>query len=151
MSKVEMALIIIAVAIPLLSILFVLPKRKKKEKVAPQVKQYVKEEVVEPPKPVEQPAPVPKVEEKPKKINPIFEDNDADFKAYLDLKRKRMSSPERKEMPSGVRGPLGEYIPARLRNQQKSSSDKSVAEQIQELSPELKALMLSGILDKKYF
>ena len=149
MSKVEIIILIVALAIPFVSILFVLPKRKKKDKEASKTKPYIKEEVVEPPKPMEQPTLTAKVEEKPKMVKPLFEDDDTDFKAYLDLKRKRLSAPERKEFPSGVRGPLGEYIPARLRNQQQATKNKTVAEQIQELSPELKALILSGVLDRK--
>lgn len=152
MSKIEMFLIIGACLVPIIALLFVLPKYKKKEKTPPPTTPYVKEEPAD--KHTEQPKevkPIQKQVEKTK-IRPAFNtsDIDDDFKTYLELKKKRTPAPEAVDEGSFVRSPVGEYIPARLRaNPSRIKKDKSIAEQINDLSPELKAMLLAGVLDKK--
>ena len=152
MSKIEMFLIIGACLVPFVALLFVLPKRKKKEKTPPPTTPYVKDE------PTSAPAPAPKTQAAPVKkadasikIKPNFNDDiDDDFKKYLELKKKRTPAPSPIDEDSFVRSPVGEYIPARLRsNPDYKKQNKSIAEQINELSPELKAMLLAGVLDKK--
>ena len=43
--------------------------------------------------------------------------------------------------------PTEDYIPSRFRR--KKTNNKSIAEQVQDLSPELKVMMLSGVFNKK--
>lgn len=151
MSKVEMFLIIGACLVPFIALIFVLPKHKKKTKTPPPTTSYVKEDKKEekPAAPVQSGAPIEKQVSKPKITKPTFDEDD-DFKAYLELKKKRTQAPEPIDEGSFVRSPVGEYIPARLRNKMaQTSKNKSIAEQINDLSPELKAMLLAGVLDKK--
>ena len=69
-----------------------------------------------------------------------------DFKDYINFKRKQTRSPYRIQEPDDIF--TEEYLPPRLRRRHLQSS-KSVSEQIKELSPELKAMLLTGVLDKK--
>lgn len=148
MSQMEWILIIGAIIIPVIIFLFVFLKRGKKEKVAPATQTYVREDKPQQTQ-TENSAPI--KEEKPKQVKPpVYMDTDDDFKSYLELRKKRIQSAEPKEPTSFVRSHAGEYIPARLRRQPVQQTDKSVAEQIQDLSPELKALIISGVLDKKF-
>ena len=153
MSTIEIILIVAACIIPVVAFFMVLPKRKKKEKVPPPTNTYVKEEKKEE-KPATQAAPTsssssPKELAKPKVAKPIFDD-DEDFKSYLELKKKRTPAPEPIEEGSFVRNPVGEYIPARLRTKIAEKNDaKSIKDQINELSPELKAMLIAGVLDRK--
>ena len=47
--------------------------------------------------------------------------------------------------------PTEDYIPSRFRRRKQRQENKSIAEQVQDLSPELKVMMLSGVFNKKYF
>ena len=101
MSKAEWIIIIGAVLIPFIALLLTKSKFKKKEKSQPETKPYVRED-----KPLEQPKPtvetsVHEVEKAEKKVvssenlskpkmRAVFDDDDTDFKAYLDLKKKRI-------------------------------------------------------------
>ena len=47
--------------------------------------------------------------------------------------------------------PTEDYIPSRFRRRRPKQENKSIAEQVQDLSPELKVMMLSGVFNKKDF
>ena len=55
----------------------------------------------------------------------------------------------RKHLPPDFENLAREYDPRRDRA--KTEGKKTIAEQIQDLSPELKALIVAGVLDKKDF
>ena len=144
MSKMELILIIVGALIPFVAVLFVLPKFKKKDKTPPPTTTYVKEEKSKveekPAQTVESP--------KPKVANYSLKDDD-DFKSYLELRKKRLSAIQAKDSSLATH-PTEEFVPARLRNKfAQTKEDKTVVEQINDLSPELKALIISGVLDKK--
>ena len=151
MSQMEWILIIGAVVIPFIAILFVLPKRKKKSKVPPPTTDYVREDKEKETK-AKTSTGTPTNSQQPKQVKPpVYMDTDDDFKSYLELRNQRIKPAEPKSESSYVRSTSGDYIPARLRTPSaRGRSDKSVAEQIQDLSPELKALIISGVLDKKF-
>lgn len=150
MSNFEIFLIVMACAVPFLALLFVLPKFKKKEKEKTPTKTYEdlkKEELKseEKAETVEKPA----VE---KKSESIFAKNDFssdDFRSYLNYKQKNITKPSRVELPQGFVDRTEPYIPRRRRRE--DSKPKTVAEEIRSLSPELKALIFTGALDKKNF
>ncbi|MBQ9795684.1 MAG: hypothetical protein IJW36_01805 [Clostridia bacterium] len=146
MSNFEIALIVLACAVPVVALLFVLPKFKKKEKKAPApvktLEEVKKEEKVEtktePPK--------------EKNVENVFTNNDftsEDFKGYLNHKQKKLTKPARVDLPADFMDRTEPYIPRRRRRMEEKP--KSVAEEIRSLSPELKALIFTGALDKKNF
>lgn len=144
MSSFEIVLIVMACCVPVVAILFVLPKLKKKQKkVEKPVKTYEelkKEEVV----------PVTKIEPKaPKKVVNTQEFSSDDFRSYLAQKRKNTTIPSRVELPDGFVDTTMPYMPRRRRRIE--TKPKTVAEEIKSLSPELKALIISGVLEPKNF
>ncbi|MBO5954496.1 MAG: hypothetical protein J6Q13_00830 [Clostridia bacterium] len=149
MSNFEIFLIVGFCVAPLLAILFVLPKKLKKEKK--QEKKEVK--TLEQLKKEEQPKPVveEKVDEKKvqQKFTPKSEVSTDDFKSYLDFKKKDITKPSRVELPKDFMDRTSPYIPRRRRRIEKKP--KTVAEEINSLSPKLKAMLFSGVLDRKFF
>ena len=147
MSSFEIFLIVLACSVPVVALLFLLPKKlKKQEKPKPveQSKTYeeIKKEDV-------------KVEEAPKEktINSPIEKaelNDLDFKNYLKQKQSNMTKPKRAELPPDFVDRTEDYFPRR-RGANKVEKTKNVAEEIKSLSPELKALIIAGVLDPKDF
>lgn len=144
MSKIEIILIVMACSVPLVALLFSLPKKikgKKEEKkvveAKPEIKE-VKEEVKKEEKPIE------------KTVRPIETSFSADdFKGYLQERQNNSSKPKRVELPRDFVDRTEDYFPRRRRVRQEKP--KTVAEEIKSLSPELKALIISGVLDKKDF
>lgn len=147
MSYFEIASIILACAVPVVSLVMVLPKIKLKFK-----KKEKKEKKVEPVKTM---ADIKKEEhkeevvlEKPKEVkNPVManEISDDDFKTYLS-RRKAISKPSRIDLPDDYVDRTTPYMPRRIRKQEKP---KNIKEEIQNLSPKLKAMLIAGVLDKK--
>lgn len=145
MSKIEIFLIVGVCLAPIVALLFVLPKKiKKQTKEAPPTTPYVSEEPKKEEAPSEQSAKEVKKDEVVIKNDDIYKTDD--FKNYINHKRKQTRSPYRIQEPDDVF--TEEYLPPRLRRK-KQQSNKSVSEQIKELSPELKAMLLTGVLDKK--
>lgn len=148
MSKFEIILIIIACAIPVISLLMVLPKKikSKKKEVEQPTKTY--EEL----KKEEQKAEEVKPQEvKKEEKNNLSFDSDIstdEFKSYLDRK-KDITKPKRIELPEGFKDMTSPYRPRRRVRMEKKP--ENIVEEIQSLSPELKALIFSGALDRKSF
>lgn len=147
MSNFEIVLIVMACVVPALALLFVLPKFKKKEKIEkPPTKTYEeikKEEAKEEAKP-ESP--------KEKKVETAFAKNDFspdDFRGYLNHKQQHVTKPTRVELPKDFVDRTEPYMPRRRRRMEEKP--KTIAEEIRSLSPELKALIFTGALDKKDF
>ena len=146
MSNFEIILLVMAIAVPVLALVFVLPKFKKREKkVQVQTKTYeqIKKEEA-------------KVEEKSEPVQEkkasVITNNDftsEDFRGYLNHKQKNITRPTRVNLPKDFKDVTEPYIPRRRRSVKEKS--KTVAEEIRSLSPELKALIIAGVLDKKDF
>ncbi len=142
MSNFEIFLIVAVFAIPVIALLFVVPKMKKKEKKkdVPTAKSYTEmkqeEKNAEP------------IDEKPteKKENLHEDIPTEDIQSYVEYKKKNITKPSRIEMPQGFVDRTMPYT--RKRNTEKKP--QTVAEEIQNLSPELKALIIAGVLDKKF-
>ena len=147
MSKFEIILIIIACAIPIISLLMVLPKKFKNKKKEVEKPTKTQEELKKEEQKAEEVKP--KEVKKEEKKNLSF-DNDVstdEFKSYLDLK-KDITKPKRIELPEGFKDMTSPYRPRRIRKEKKP---ENIVEEIQSLSPELKALIFSGALDRKSF
>ena len=148
MTKMEILLIVCAVLIPIVALIRILPKMKKKEKSAKQEK------------PKEEPArQIQQEEKKPdsaKKIKTeskqqLFDQNSSysadDFKDYLKEKNKKINKPVRKELSKEYKDltkGYEEYM------RQSTKPEKSMADDICCLSPELQAMVLTGILNRKF-
>ncbi len=148
MSKFEIILIVSACLAPFLSILFILPKQlKKKAKDKAEKQKVVTEEKAEP-KAEESPAPA--VETKPEYKSMVDNSISTDeFRSYLDRREKDMSKPKRHELPEGFLDKTMSFEPFE-RRKPREKKPQTVAEEVQSLSPELKALIISGFLDRKY-
>lgn len=142
MSNFEIFLIVMLCATPIIALFFILPKKLKKEK-------KVEKTEVKTLKEVKQEESKPVVEEKkiePKKVASSEISTD-DFKSYLNH-RTPTSKPSRVELPKDFRDMS---LPYRPRRREKKEKPKTIVEEIQSLSPELKALMITGVLDRKNF
>ena len=150
MLSFETLLIISVCSIPFVAFVFLLPKFKKKEKkhakqteekqstASVEIKSEAKD--VLPEKPQE------------KKTETTFVNNEfapEDFRGYLNHRKERMTKPSRVDLPEGFIDRTQPYLPRK--KQRQSEQPKSVAEEIRSLSPELKALIFAGALDKKNF
>ena len=141
MSSFEIFLIVSLCLAPFIALIFVLPKIKKKEKQAPPTTEYKPETSVE--------AKTPQHEVKPQEQQTKEVVSSNEFKDYLSFKRSSLSKPKFMDNPKNVF--TEEYIPNRLRRPKQKQEPKTISEQIQDLSPELKVMMLSGVFNKKDF
>ena len=143
MSNFEIFLIIMLCATPFVALLFVLPKKLKKEKKAEKVETKTLKELKQ------EETPKPMVEEKKVESKKVAssEVSTDDFKNYLNH-RPPTSKPSRVELPKDFRDMS---LPYRPRRREKNEKPKTIIEEIQGLSPELKALMITGVLDRKNF
>jgi hypothetical protein len=140
---------------PVVALVFVLPWKKIFTKKVKQPK--VKEQKSAP---VEEKKPIPTETDQPKEqlFTPrrIERKNefkhvgafDKEFDDYLNLRKNNMSMPERKELPEGFEDKSFPFTSSSRRNQKE---EKTIVEEIETLSPELKALIISGALDRKDF
>ena len=148
MTSFEIGLIVSLCAVPFVALLFVLPKFKKKEKQKPATKTYEEIKKEEQKSEVKQESVGEQAIEK--KAESIFAKNDfssEDFRSYLNYKQHNTSKPSRIELPKDFVDRTEPYIPRRRRRE--TEKPKTVAEEIRSLSPELKALIFTGALDKK--
>ena len=141
MSSLEITLIVGFALSPFVALLFILPKKLKKEKTPPPTTEYKpevkaedKKEEVKDVKPLEVPKPTVSTDE---------------FKDYLTNRKKTITLPKHFNNPNM---PTEDYIPSRFRRRKpQKQENKSISEQIKDLSPELKVMMFSGVFNKKDF
>lgn len=136
MTTIEIVLLIGVCLTPIVALLFVVSKKHKKEEV--------KQEVDKQPETTEE-----KKECQPEQPVDTFNLNSQDFsrnelKDYMVNKSKSVTRPFNKSVSGDFPGLNMDFPPRRIRNE-----EKPVSKQIQDLSPELKALMIAGVLDKK--
>ena len=132
---------------PVVALMLFLPKvlkaklanRPKKEKPTKQPKQ--KEE-----------KPEPALQAKPQvAATPSLQTGQAnDFQDYAEIKRRRVSAPKRNEPKLKDFPSFESHFRPPIFTQPKQKP-KSIAEEINSLSPELKALIISGALEKRDF
>lgn len=157
MTNVEISIIVIAILIPIVALVIFLPKKLRKDKS--KVNDIIKTES-EPQAPVDLKLDgLPTIEESKAEDNiresfNFTEVNENDFKDYLMEKKNNTDKPERKypDFDGGVFDDdlFDDLTFGESRRKRKSSQDsKSIKEQINDLSPELKVLLLAGVLDKK--
>lgn len=129
MSKIEIVAIICASLIPVIALIMLLPKHlklKKQKKVkAVETTPYVPEKAEQSVKQEETPT-----------------DNSLD---YAKRKRAKLSAPKRNIDSSFA--DFANYMPRRINPAEEKP--KTVAEEINALSPTLKAMIFAGVLDKK--
>ena len=143
MSIIEKAILIVACLVPLLAFFLILPKilkNRKSKKLAVKVEQPVeppKEEIVK-----EQPI--------PKATNTFERKNLAGQNGFKEfLNQRKTTRPVHKETDLDL-PPFNSDFESRFRRPRPTEQEtKPLAEQINELSPELKALLFSGALSKK--
>lgn len=130
MTKVEMIFVIAACCVPIVALLTILPKRKKKEKRAKKVDAVAEPFVMD------------KVEESIEEKKEVVAKTD-DFSDYVldrpkDLKR-------RNKMPDWLTNGADFTLPKREINKESGT----IAEQFNDLTPELKAMFIAGVFDRK--
>ncbi|MCQ2556113.1 MAG: hypothetical protein MJ149_02150 [Clostridia bacterium] len=142
MSTMEIILIVCACCIPVLSILFLIPKKKGKEEAKPA------ENKQDSAKPAE-------VKEEVKEAEPEVKDDlqaeIMDFETYIKEQREATTKQEELEAPTDVT-----TLPYKEETQETVQINvvdnvEETKQELENLSPELKAMLLAGILDKKDF
>ena len=143
MSVFEIVIIVLACSVPMIAFLFILPKFKKKEKIKPVEQTKTMADIKQ-----EETKPEIVKEELTKQKELIDDFSSNEIQSYIDFKKKNLTKPKRVEMPKDFNDVTLPYIPRRKKNIKKP---QSVAEEINSLSPELKILMISGVLEPKNF
>ena len=152
MSGMEIALIVAAVAVPIVTLFLVLPKKKKeaKEESAEKLAEKSKDNVVvEKAEKVESKS-KPELKDDANTVKPIFDSVDykaEDFKDYLKEKSKTTSRPKRKVMGNNFKD-----LSTGLENymQKPTQSKKTLADELCFSSTEMQAVIFAGLLDKKF-
>lgn len=148
MSNMEIFIIVCVCLVPIVALVVLFPKLKLKRK------EKKEKEIKETAQPTEKYVPETSIVENP---TPKVEQNlesvkydPSEFRDYLNQKKDRTKRPTRNELPAGFRDMTSRYD----RNYGEISANtnkNSLAKEIQSLSPELKALIISGALDRKDF
>lgn len=158
MSKIELVILVLAASIPFFALIFILPKnlfknlKEKKSKTKDKKNKPVKEEIK--PTVEEKQKEEPKIIEKPKKEEMYsyssVDLSTEDFRSYL-KDRPEITRPKRVEHDDSFIDQTTPYVPERpIRRLPRERKPKNLSEEIQSLSPELKALIITGILDRKF-
>lgn len=149
MSRMEMAMIIILCLTPIIALVILLPKKLKFHKKTKKIKESAEkkeEQQLESETP-----PVEQNEIKPEIIDtPYVMDSDLD--SIRDFaKNKKTTKPTRKTPDLSKLSPHPEFSFRRENNfrTERQPEQKSIKEQFDELSPEMKALIMSGAFDRK--
>ena len=141
MSIIERVLLIGLCVAPFVALLFILPKVKKKQKTF-ETSDYVPES-----------KPEPVVEVKPEVVEEkvsakSFEEEIMDYRQFLEKRKEHMSRPSRVNLPQGYNDLTESYSAMQRRMQRASQQNKNT--NINNLDPEIKALLIAGILDRKF-
>lgn len=153
MSGFEIFVLIMVCAIPIVSLLMVLPKIKKKDKnkEVKSVKTYeemLKEEKKETSNAEQKSNNVLQqgIKLKEANIDDLFE---KDFQSYAEYKKKNLTNPTKVELPPNFEDKTTTFI--NPKRQMHKKAPQNLTEEIRNLSPELKALIIAGVLDPKNF
>ncbi len=146
MSIVEKVLIMSAVLMPFIALVVFLPGVIKNRKIK---KANSKPEPE--PQPIKEPEPEPQpqpVAPTPHKVDSHGHEND--FLEYAENKRKRVSAPKRNNPIPNFKDFEG-FSKSRPSIRQQPVEEKTIQEEINSLSPSLKALIITGALNKRDF
>lgn len=153
MTIMEIILIVAAAAVPIVTLLFVLPKKKnasKEEKPTEKPVEKTKNNAVAENKPSEVESNT-KIEAKPEKtVRPVFDSVDykaEDFRNYLKEKSNTISRPKRKVKDSDFKD-LSQGWESFMKTP--VPPQKSLSDDICCLSTEVQAMIFAGILDKRF-
>jgi len=143
MSTFEIILLIGAGLVPIIALLMVVPKfKRKKHLIPPETMPYIssEKESLEVNK---------EVESKEKSVvnsNDKKNEDTDEFKDYLNYKKSTINRPVRNELPADYKDNTMPYMRRRM---DKNKEHKTIIEQVNALSPELLTMMISGVFDKK--
>ena len=140
MSIIEKVLLISVCVAPFVALMFVLPKVKKKEKTF-ETADYVPEKK-------EEPVEVKPVVVEEKVSEKSFENEIVNYREFLQKRKEHMSRPSRVELPKGYNDLTESYSAMRRRMERASQQENNT--NINNLDPEIKALLIAGILDRKF-
>lgn len=145
MSVIEIVLTCCAAVIPVASLIILAPKIFKKKEKAEKKEEQPKEEVKEKPAPTAE-------AKKPKEERIIDAKNYTaeDFKGYLQQKQAAITKPVRKFMEKDTSIPFDEFEDLDF-DFEVPKKEKTIKEQIDALSPELKAILFTNALQKKKY
>lgn len=142
MSIIERILLIGACVAPLFALLFVIPKFKKKKQKTFETTDYVPEKKEEP-KQAE-----PEIVEEVKVDAKSFENEIESYREFLEKRKETISKPSRVQLPHDYRDITESYSAMRRRQERNNLQEKNT--NINNLDPEIKALLIAGILDRKF-
>lgn len=145
MSIIEKILLISVCLAPVVALLFILPKKKKKPEQPKQTASYV---TLEQEKAIKQEqtgaVAETKQEELPKNNNL---DDLENYRDFLNKRHDLSSRPQKRELPKDFLSRTTAYDPSLYgRNRKNTTSNVD----INNLSPEIKAMLIAGILDRKF-
>lgn len=152
MSRMEMAMIIILCLTPIIALVILLPKKlkfhKKPKKIKEPAEKKEEQKLESETPPVEQNEIKPEIIDTPYVMDGAGNDLDSirDF-----AKNKKTTKPTRKTPDLSKLSPHPEFSFRRENNfrTERQPEQKSIKEQFDELSPEMKALIMSGAFDRK--
>ena len=149
MSRMEMAMIIILCLTPIIALVILLPKKlkfhKKPKKIKESAEKKEGQQLESETPPVEQNVIKPEISDTPYVM-------DSDLDSIRDFaKNKKTTKPTRKTPDLSKLSPHPEFSFRRENNfrTERQPEQKSIKEQFDELSPEMKALIMSGAFDRK--
>lgn len=149
MSRMEMAMIIILCLTPIIALVILLPKKlkvhKKPKKIKESAEKKEEQQLESETPPVEQNEIKPEIIDTPHVM-------DSDLDSIRDFaKNKKTTKPTRKTPDLSKLSPHPEFSFRRENNfrTERQPEQKSIKEQFDELSPEMKALIMSGAFDRK--
>lgn len=149
MSRMEMAMIIILCLTPIIALVILLPKKlkfhKKPKKIKESAEKKEEQQLESETPPVEQNEIKPEISDAPYVM-------DSDLDSIRDFaKNKKTTKPTRKTPDLSKLSPHPEFSFRRENNfrTENQTEQKSIKEQFDELSPEMKALIMSGAFDRK--
>ena len=141
MSIIERILLISACVAPFVVLMFIIPKFKKKKQKTFETTDYIPEKKEEPVTEIKQEV----VEEVGSKS---FENEIQSYREFLEKRKEKMSRPSRVELPKGYTDLTESYSAMRRRMERGSKQERNT--NINNLDPEIKALLIAGILDRKF-
>ena len=142
MSIIERVILIGLCVAPLVALIFILPKLKKKKQKTFETTDYVPENKQEPIEEIKSEIVEEKAQEK------TFDNDIQSYREFLEKRKEKMSVPSRIELPKGYNDLTESYSAMRRRLERNNQQEKNT--NINNLDPEIKALLIAGILDRKF-
>lgn len=144
MSLIEKILLVAICVTPVVTLLFMLPKFKRKKQQTFETTDYVplKKEQTE----NKQPDEVAEVTPQVKSVE--HTDELEDYRAYLSKRKQETTKPTRVDIPEGYIDRTEGYSIARMRKKAEQKTDDNL--DLLNLPADVQALLIAGILDRKF-